>query len=84
MTNLIEKTSMVRITWVDAENEYDIILTGREAREFEESYANEYAEEDAEERGTTFEEIESIHCETECYDNSEEEREYWMEFNRGA
>lgn len=74
------RISEVRITWADAEYEYDIRLTGREAREFDESYAEDYAMEDAEENNTTFEEIVSIKIDEEEYDNSEDEAEYWAEF----
>jgi len=82
MTNIIERTSKVYIDWTDGEYEYTMSLTGREAREFEESYAEDYAIEEAAEQGKNFEEVLGISYETEFYDNSEDEKEYWMEFNR--
>ncbi len=82
MTNLIERTSKVRIEWTDGEYEYSFSLTGREAREFEEGYAEDYAMEEAFAKGTNFEEVLEISYETEFYDNSEEEKAYWMEFSR--
>jgi len=82
MTNLTERTSKVYIEWTDGEYEYTLILKGREAREFEECYAEDYAIEEAEEQGTNFEEVLGIKYETEFYDNSEEEKEYWMELAR--
>ena len=82
MTNLTERTSKVYIEWTDGEYEYTLILKGREAREFEECYAEDYAIEEAEEQGTNFEEVLGISYETEFYDNSEEEKEYWMELAR--
>lgn len=82
MTNIIERTSRVYIDWTDGEYEYTMSLTGREAREFEESYAEDYAIEEAAEQGKNFEEVLGISYETEFYDNSEDEKEYWMEFSR--
>ncbi|MCM1226011.1 MAG: hypothetical protein NC320_01125 [Clostridium sp.] len=79
----MERITKVTITWADADWEYEFELTGSEAEDFKEKYAEEYAREDAEEKGTVFEELISVDLETEEIDENEfnrEQYEIWAEF----
>lgn len=79
----MEKIKKVIIEWVDSEYYYELELTGREAEEFEESEAENYAKEDAERNGTTLEEVTDIRMQTEEIDEEElrrEQYEAWAEF----
>lgn len=79
----MERITKVTITWADAEWEYELELTGWEAENFDEKYAEEYAREDAEEQGTAFEELISIDYKTEEIDEEglrREQYEAWAEF----
>ncbi len=79
----MERITKVTITWADAEWEYELELTGWEAENFDEKYAEEYAREDAAEQGTTFEELISIDYKTEEIDEEKlrrEQYEAWAEF----
>ena len=77
------------ITWVDSEYEYELEIEnedGMEDAEFTawvEENAEDLAKEDAEENGTTFEEIDSIEYEEDYIDDDslfEDEYAAWAEF----
>ena len=77
------------ITWVDSEYEYELEIEnedGMEDAEFTawvEENAEDLAKEDAEENGTTFEEIDSIEYEEDYIDDDalfEDEYTAWAEF----
>ena len=77
------------ITWADSEYEYELEIEnedGMEDAEFTawvEENAEDFAKEDAEENGTTFEEIDSIEYEEDYIDDDallEDEYTAWAEF----
>ena len=65
------------ITWVDSEYEYELEIENEEGMEdaeftdWVEENAEDFAKEDAEENGTTFEEIDSIEYEEDYIDDDE-------------
>lgn len=76
-TDWNERTQITKaiITWVDKDYEYELEVENedgmddKEFTEWVEENAEEFAKEDAEENGTTFEEIDSIEYEEDCIDD---------------
>ena len=86
-----ERTEITKavITWVDAEYEYDLEIENEdrmddaEFTDWVEENAENLAKADAEENGTTFEEIDSIEYEEDYIDDDalfEDEYTAWAEF----
>lgn len=84
-----EYTSKAIITWVDIEYEYELDIENddhmddEEFKAWIEKNAEKFAKEDAEENGTTFEEIDSIEYEEDYIDDDalfEDEYTAWAEF----
>ena len=77
------------ITWVDSEYEYELEIENddhmddEEFKAWIEKNAEDFAKDDAEENGTTFEEIDRIEYEEDYIDNDalfEDEYTAWAEF----
>jgi hypothetical protein len=90
-TDWNERTEITKaiITWVDSEYEYELEIENddhmddEEFKAWIEKNAEEFAKEDAEENGTTFEEIDSIEYEEDYIDDDalfEDEYTAWAEF----
>jgi hypothetical protein len=90
-TDWNERTEITKaiITWVDSEYEYELEIENDDHMDDEEfkawikKNAEEFAKEDAEENGTTFEEIDSIEYEDDYIDDDalfEDEYTAWAEF----
>ena len=84
-----ERIAKAIITWVDSEYEYELEIENddhmddEEFKAWIEKNAEEFAKEDAEENGTTFEEIDSIEYEEDYIDDDalfEDEYTAWAEF----
>lgn len=73
-----EYTARAIITWCDGEKEYEFEVenedefSDEEFAEWIEKNAEEFAKEDADEKGKTFEEVTYISYETEIYDDDED------------
>ena len=74
------------ITWADSENEYELEVenedefSDEEFTRWIEKNAEEFAKEDADEKGKTFEEVTYISYETEIYDDDEAFDRYYEEW----
>ena len=90
-TDWNERTEITKaiITWADSEYEYELEIANddhmddEEFKAWIEKNAEEFAKEDAEENGTTFEEIDSIEYEEDYIDDDslfEDEYTAWAEF----
>ena len=90
-TDWNERTEITKaiITWADSEYEYELEIANDDHMDDEEfkawikKNAEEFAKEDAEENGTTFEEIDSIEYEEDYIDDDalfEDEYTAWAEF----
>lgn len=90
-TDWNERTEITKaiITWVDSEYEYELEIENNDHMDDEEfkawieKNAEDFAKEDAEENGTTFEEIDSIEYEEDYIDDDalfEDDYTAWAEF----